>query len=87
MVLELRKKSQITIPSEIIKELGLSIGDKFEMFVKDGTIVMVPVTLYPKKYVKELEDEIISLKKSIETGDKKYYSNADELLDDLEESK
>lgn len=30
MVIELRKKSQITLPKEIVKKLNLEVGDKFD---------------------------------------------------------
>lgn len=35
MLAELRNRSQITIPAEIIKNLGISEGDKFEIVQKD----------------------------------------------------
>ena len=38
MLAELRQKSQITIPKEIIIKLGLSEGDTLDIFEKDGTI-------------------------------------------------
>ena len=31
MLVELRKRSQITIPSDIVKRLGIKEGDKFEV--------------------------------------------------------
>ena len=40
MLAELRTKSQITIPKEIIKKLNLSEGDKLEVYEKDGTTFM-----------------------------------------------
>lgn len=48
MLAELRQKSQVTIPKEIIVKLGLSEGDKLEIFEKDGTIFLMPVVVYPK---------------------------------------
>lgn len=48
MLAELRQKSQITIPKEIIVKLGLSEGDKLDIFEQDGTICMMPVVVYPK---------------------------------------
>lgn len=48
MLAELRKKSQITFPKEIIVKLGLSEGDKLDIFEQDGTIYMMPVVVYPK---------------------------------------
>ena len=37
MLAELRQKAQVTIPKEIIVKLGLSEGDKLDIFEKDGS--------------------------------------------------
>ncbi|MBO5743339.1 MAG: AbrB/MazE/SpoVT family DNA-binding domain-containing protein [Clostridia bacterium] len=62
MLAEIRGRSQITIPAEIIKKLGISEGDKFEVIEKDGGIFLCPVVVYPKdkllkiaKIIKESE--------------------------------
>ena len=64
MLAEIRGRSQITIPSEIIKKLGISEGDKFDIMEKDGGIFLCPVVVYPKekitkiaKLLKESENE------------------------------
>lgn len=44
MLAELRTKSQITLPKDIVAALGLSEGDKLDVYEKDGIICMVPVT-------------------------------------------
>ena len=69
MLAELRQKSQITIPKEIIVKLGLSEGDKLDVFEKDGTICMLPVVVYPKKYLDELRDELGEVKAKIASGE------------------
>ena len=48
MLAEIRGRSQITIPAEIIKKLGISEGDKFDIIEKDGGIFLCPVIVYPK---------------------------------------
>ena len=62
MIAEFRTKSQITIPKEIVASLGLTEGDKLDIFEKDGEIHIVPVVVYPKKYVEELCAEIEDVK-------------------------
>ena len=64
MLAEIRGRSQITIPSEIIKKLGISEGDKFEIMEKDGGIFLCPVVVCPKdkiakiaKILKESEND------------------------------
>lgn len=84
MLAELRTKSQITIPKEIITSLGLSEGDKLEIYEKDGVICLMPVTVYPKKYVDELHNEIKEIKSNISCGKTPVFDNIDELFDKLE---
>ena len=85
MLAELRTKSQITLPKDIVNSLGLSEGDKLEIYEHDGVICMVPVAVYPKKYVGELQSEIAQLKKDIESGKQPTFSSIDALIDKLEE--
>ena len=65
MLAEIRGRSQITIPSEIIKRMGISEGDKFEVIEKDGGIFLCPVVVYPKdklmkiaKLIKNAESQL-----------------------------
>jgi len=84
MLIELRKKSQITVPKSIIKKLNLKEGDKLEIVEKDGGIFLVPVAVYPKEYIKDLKEEISYIKEKIEKGDKeKIYDDVDELIKSL----
>ena len=64
MLAEIRGRSQITIPSEIIKKLGISEGDKFDIMERDGGIFLCPLVVYPKdkiakiaKILKESEND------------------------------
>ena len=57
MLTELRTKSQITIPKDIVMKMGLREGDKLEIVEKDGVIELMPVAVYPKKYLDELRSE------------------------------
>ena len=65
MLAEIRGRSQITIPAEIIRKLGISEGDKFEVIEKDGGIFLCPVVVYPKdkllkiaKLIKDSQNEL-----------------------------
>lgn len=69
MLVELRSRSQITIPADILKKIGASEGDIFEVVEKDGGILLLPVVVYPKdkmeriaKLVKEVEEDYADLK-------------------------
>ncbi len=86
MLAELRTKSQITLPKDIVNALGLSEGDKLEVSEKDGVIYMMPVAIYPKKYVDELHGEISQLKENIRSGKQPVFDSIDALFDKLEEN-
>ena len=85
MITELRAKSQITLPKSIVSSLGISEGDKLDIFEKDGMICIVPVVVYPKKYLDELQDEINQLKENINNGKQPVFDNLAALFDKLEE--
>ena len=85
MLAELRTKSQITIPKDIVASLGLSEGDKLEIYEKDGTIYMVPVAVYPKKYIEELHSEMKQIKEDIDSVKRPVFNNIDDLMKNLEE--
>jgi len=86
MLAELRAKSQITIPKEFVDKLGLEEGDKLEVFEKDGTICIMPVVVYPKKYLDELKDEIEEAKAKIASGEQPVFDNVDALFKKLEDN-
>lgn len=85
MLSTLKAKSQITLPKEIVKKIGLSEGDNLEITEKDGIIYMIPVVVYPKKYVEDLQSEIKTLKSNISEGKQSTFDNIDDLISKLEE--
>lgn len=80
MLAELRAKSQITIPKELVDKLGLSAGDKLDLYEKDGIICIMPVVVYPKKYLDELREEIEETKARIASGEQPVYDNVNALF-------
>lgn len=84
MIIELRKKSQITLPKEIIKKLNLKEGDKFEIYVENGCIKLEPVAIYSKEYIAKLVEEIQVLKEETKI-DYNTFNNIDDLLKNLKD--
>ena len=84
MLAELRQKSQVTIPKDIVAKLGIREGDKLDIYEKNGAIYLVPVTVYPKKYIHELQDEIRQVKSKIASGEQPVFDNIDELFEKLD---
>ena len=85
MLTEFRAKSQITLPKAIVTNMGLSEGDKLEIFEKNGMICMVPVTVYPKEYINKLREEINLMKENIQFGEQPVFNNIDALFEKLDE--
>ena len=84
MLAELRQKSQITIPKEIVEKLGLSEVDKLDIRELDGTIYLLPVVVYPKKYLQELQEEIAEVKEKLAAGEQPVFDSVDALFQYLE---
>ncbi len=82
MIIELRKKSQITLPKEIITKLNLKEGDCLEVSLENGSIKLEPVAIYKKDYIQQLTEEVRILKED-STFDEKSFYNVDELLKKL----
>lgn len=84
MLAELRQKSQITIPKEIISKLGLAEGDKLDITEKDGSIYIIPVAVYPKKYIEELRGEFDEVKAKLAKGEQPVFDSVEAMLEKLE---
>lgn len=80
MLAELKSKSQVTIPSGVVSELGLKKGDLFEVAAEHGRVVLIPVVVYPREYVEKLEREAKSKDEKSEAFD-----DVDKLTRSLEE--
>ena len=80
MIIEMRNRSQITIPSEVTKKMGLKERDKFELIVKDGGIFLRPVIVCNKEKLDSLAKKIKEIEKDVS---KKTYSKVDEMFKDM----
>ena len=54
MVIELKARSQITLPAEITESLGIREGDKFEVMEREGGVFLCPVVVYPKAKLEQI---------------------------------
>ena len=79
MLVEMRARSQITLPNEIIKNLGISEGDKFEVEERDGGVFLCPVVVYPKAKLEQLAKTI----KEHEKSPSAVFESVEELFKDI----
>ena len=84
MIATLRKKAQITIPSEIVAKLNLEEGMQFEVIEKDGAIMLMPLAVYPSNYVEAPKNEVNEIKLMVAEGKQPIFDNVDALFDSLE---
>ena len=81
MLVELKSGSQITVPSEIIKSLGLSEGDKFDVETKDGGIFLRPVVVYPKDKMNGIAK--VLKKAEADTENQAAFASVDDMFTDM----
>lgn len=84
MLVELKAKSQVTIPKEIVSSLKLNQGDKFEIVEDNGKIVLVPVQIYPEKVIENLKASVNEIKNAIKKGEQPVFDSLDTLFDELD---
>jgi AbrB family looped-hinge helix DNA binding protein len=87
MLVELKQKSQVTIPSELVKKLKLKPGDKLEIEEKDGCLIITPVVVIPRDqmwfYSKEWQADEQKVEQQIRGGRVKTAKSKEKLLKDL----
>ena len=79
MLVEMRARSQITLPSEITKRMGIHEGDKFEVVERDGGVFLCPVVVYPKSKL----EKIAKIIKNHEKDPSMVYSSVEDMFNDL----
>lgn len=48
MLVVFKQKSQVTIPKNLVKKLNLKVGDKLDIDIKDGKLIITPIIIIPK---------------------------------------
>lgn len=84
MLVELKAKSQVTIPKEIVSLMNLNQGDKFEIIEESGRIVLIPLEVYPKNVIDELKASVEDIKAKIDNGERPVFDSIDALFDELD---
>jgi len=90
VLMDIKKKSQLTIPKEILEELNLRIGDTVDVFTKDGKIVIQPVKVIavPKdeEYIWD-EETKLQIKEGLseyKAGKLKGYDSVDKMFEEID---
>ena len=88
MLVDLKQKSQVTIPKVLLKKLKLKIGDKLDIKVKNGKLIITPVVVIPKDqewyWSKEWQEKEREAEEDLKTGKVHTADGVDDLIDQLE---
>ncbi|MBX4262173.1 AbrB/MazE/SpoVT family DNA-binding domain-containing protein (plasmid) [Clostridium estertheticum] len=88
MITQIREKSQITIPKDLIKKLNLKIGDNIDISIENDKIVIKPVVIIPKAqawfWSKEWQQGESQAEKDIENDHVEKFNSTQELFEDLD---
>ncbi len=87
MLVEFKQKSQVTIPKDFVKMLDLKAGDKLDIDVKDGKLVITPVVIIPKSqawyYTPEWQAVEHEVDEQIDKGRIHAVDNKEQLFENL----
>jgi len=88
MIVQLRNRSQITIPSEIIKKLQLKNVDNIDVTLEENKIVIKPVFIIDRDqawfWSKSWQKEELEVESDISAGKIHTTNSMDNLLDQLD---
>lgn len=84
MLVELKAKSQVTIPKDIVSSLNLNQGDQFEILEENGKIILIPVAVYPEHIINQLKESVNEIKESIRKGKQPVFDSLDSLFEELD---
>jgi AbrB family looped-hinge helix DNA binding protein len=87
MLIEFKQKSQVTIPKALVEELGLKVGDKLDIDIEDGKLVITPVVIIPKSqewfYTPEWQAKEKEVNKQLEECRLNVADSKEEIYRDL----
>ncbi len=87
MLVDFKYKSQVTIPSRLVKKLNLKPGDKLEIHEENGRLIIEPVAVIPRTqawfYSEQWQQEEQIVEKEISSGQLKVAESEEELFTEL----
>ena len=88
MITKLRERSQITLPTEIVKKLKLNPGDNVDIYIEDDKIIVKPVLIIDRSqswfWSKEWQEKEKELEEDLKSGRIQEAKDVDELIKKLE---
>ena len=88
MITQLRRRSQVTLPSEVVKRMKLQEGDNLDIDIDDDRIIIKPVLVIDRSqswfWSKQWQEKEKAVDKDIKKGRVLKAKNADELIKKLD---
>jgi bifunctional DNA-binding transcriptional regulator/antitoxin component of YhaV-PrlF toxin-antitoxin module len=88
MIVDIKQKSQVTIPMALLKKLKLKIGDKLDIIEKNGKLIITPVVVIPRDqewyWSKEWQEKERKADEELKADKINSADTVDELIDQLE---
>lgn len=84
MLVELKAKSQVTIPKEVVDNLHLEQGSQLQVSIVNGRIILTPVVVYPEHVIKELKQSITEVRDAIDRGEQPLFDSVEGLFEALD---
>ena len=88
MITQLRRRSQVTLPSEVVKKMKLQEGDNLDIVIEDDRIIIKPVLVIDRsqswfwsKRWQEMEKEA---DEDVKHGRVHKTKNVEELIEKLD---
>lgn len=87
MITQLRRRSQVTLPSDVVKKMKLQEGDNLDIVVEDDKIVIKPVLVIDRAqawfWSKEWQASEKEAEEDIEKGRVQKAKDVKDLMDKL----
>lgn len=89
MIVTLGSRATLTLPAELRRALALEAGQPIEITIKDGSLVLTPVAVVPRRWrlSPSGEDKEAEADRQIEAGKVKSFDRAEQLMEDLDEDR
>ena len=88
MITQLRRRSQVTLPSEVVKKMKLQEGDNLDIAIEDDRIVIKPVLVINRSqswfWSKRWQEMEQGADEDIKHGKVHRAKNVEELIEKLD---
>jgi len=88
MIINLKQKSQVTIPKKIVEKLRLKVGDKISIEEKGGRLILSPVAIVPRDqawfYSPKWQEGEAEVDRQVKDGKIHIAESLEKLFKDLE---